>query len=87
MFRPHLEVRVIEPGALDGLVTSLSPILVICSKRTVVVQREARAWVEIYPDGERSATISIEGRRYTSENLEFAQLLSIVDAAEDLGRF
>src|SRR3712207_3241283 len=68
--RPNLDVFVAEPGEIEVKMESLSPDVVICSEVYPAVERGARAWIQLYPEGEGLAVVSVEGERATLRNLE-----------------
>lgn len=80
--RPNLDVFVAEPGEIERKMESLSPDVVICSEVYPAVERGARAWIQLYPEGEPLAVLSVEGERDTLPNLELLGLLSAVDRAD-----
>src|ERR671928_642909 len=77
--RPDVEVLTRDPEALDLEVERLRPDVVVCSRVTSLVERRASVWVDLYPDGDRMATVSIAGRRTSTAGLQLEDLLSIVD--------
>jgi len=77
--RPEVEVLTGDPEALDLEVERLSPDVVVCSRVTALVERRVSVWVDLYPDGDRLATVSIAGRRTKSDGIQLEDLLSIVD--------
>jgi hypothetical protein len=82
--RSNLEVITAEPVDLDGAIVELAPDLVVCSRLTEAVETHPFAWILLYPDGQASAIVSIQGRRSMSEYIEFTGLLAAVDQAETL---
>jgi hypothetical protein len=82
--RPHLEVYTAEPTNLDKEFLRLSPKLVMCSRRTQLIERKACAWVELYPQHTYGAVVSLAGKKTPFEEMGFDALLSIVDEAERL---
>ena len=80
--RPHIEVICIEPDDLVGTVCQYSPRLVLCSQLTEALERCSNAWILLYPDRENRAVISVAGRRAVVPNVEFSQLLSVIDELE-----
>jgi hypothetical protein len=82
--RPHLEVYTAEPTNLDKGFLILSPGLVLCSRITELIEREAFAWMELYPEHTSGAVVSLGGEKTTFEEMHFDTLLSIVDEAERL---
>jgi len=81
--RPHIEVDAIEPTGLDGEVARLRPHLVVCSRISVCAQA-LLGWVMLYPDGENRAEIFTAGEQVTVDNVEFDDLLSVIDRVERL---
>lgn len=77
--RPDIEVLLGEPEALDTEVERLSPDLVVCSHVTPLVESRVLAWIDLYPEGDRRATISVDGRRVETDGVELEYLLSIID--------
>lgn len=86
MLRPHLEVAVVEPDHLLAEVVRLDPALVICSQTKPSTSDGERVWVEFRPYDEATAKVCVGGRcaRLFEPNLD--DLLSVVDAAEQLFR-
>lgn len=82
--RPHLEVFTAEPEDLDWEFRRLSPQLVLCSRVSALVERQALAWVELYPDLAPESVVVVAGRMSVHPQLEFADLLAVVDEAEQL---
>jgi hypothetical protein len=82
--RAHLEVYTTEPTNLDKEFQRLSPGLVLCSRRTGLIERKAFAWVELYPQHTSGAVVSLAGKKTTFKEMHFDTLLSIVDEAERL---
>ena len=56
-----------------------SPDVVVCSHVTPLVEGRVLAWVDLYPEGERLATIGIDGLRVETDGVELEDLLSIID--------
>lgn len=79
VLRPDVQITLGEPEALDTEVERLSPDLVVCSHVTPLVESRVPAWVELYPEGDRRATISMDGRRVETDGVELEDLLSIID--------
>jgi hypothetical protein len=61
--RPNIEVVVLEPEALEPELRRPTPQLVTCSRLTPAVEDIALAWVQLYPEQETMARVSIGGRR------------------------
>lgn len=77
--RPDLDVHVAPPEDLDRRAEELRPDLVVCSRITRRVEELARGWVELYPGCEAHAVVSLAGERSTIEDMQLADLLSVVD--------
>ena len=84
--KPHTEVFVAEPEALDAEVARLSPQLVVCSHASPTVKIEALGWVELYPGHGSLSTVSVGGQRSTVVGIELADLLRTIDRTEALAR-
>jgi hypothetical protein len=82
--RPHIRVHTTEPAELNKEFLLLSPRLVVCSRTTTLVEREAPAWLELYPDHTSGAVVSLAGRKTTFDKIDFDTLLSILDEAKRL---
>jgi hypothetical protein len=80
--RPNIEVFTAAPEDLDQEFLRLVPRLVVCSTLTALVERDASAWVELYPEGTTKAVVGgLEGRRCILVGIDFSDLLSILDDA------
>lgn len=77
--RPEVEVLLCDPEALDLEVERFCPDLVVCSHVTALVKSSVPAWVDLYPDGARLATVSMGDRRIRTAEIDLDDLLSIVD--------
>jgi hypothetical protein len=80
--RPQHEVIPVEPDQLDGEVARLHPHLVVCSRLSEVVETSPLTWVMLYPDNETRTVISIAGKQTVAADVEFSQLLSVIDQTE-----
>ena len=80
--RPHLEVISIEPDDLAGKVCDYRPRLVLCSQLIEAVETCSDSWILLYPERENRALISVAGRQTVVTNIEFSQLLSVIDELE-----
>lgn len=78
-FRPRHEVIPVEPDQLDGEVARLHPHLVVCSRLSEAVETSPVSWVMLYPDNETRSVISIAGEQTVTADVEFSQLLSVID--------
>jgi hypothetical protein len=82
--RPHIGVHTTEPADLDKEFLRLSPRLVVCSRITALVEREASAWIELYPEHTSRAVVSLAGEKTVFDEMDFDTLLSMLDKAERL---
>ncbi len=83
--RPDIDVAVsVLPDDLDREDLHLLPDMIVCSRLTPVVEGSNSAWVLLYPDGETKTVISIDGQRTTSADLEFDELLAVIDQVATL---
>lgn len=78
--RPSVEVFTAASEDLDQEFLRLLPRLVVCSALTALVERDAPAWVELYPEGASRAMIGgLDGRRCILAGMDFSELLAILD--------
>jgi hypothetical protein len=83
--RPHLEIFSVDPQDLDAEFRRLSPQVVVCSRVTELVEREALAWIELYPDHASSeSVVSLDGEKVTYPEIDLELLLSILDETQRL---
>ena len=82
--RPQIEIRTIETPELDAAVLELVPRVVVCSQLTPTVERAVPAWVLLYPEGQRTAVLSIANVPTTVDEIGLAALLSLIDEAHRL---
>jgi hypothetical protein len=82
--RPHLEVFTAQPEDLDAEFARLSPQLVVCSRVTALVEREALVWIELYPGYASESVVSLGGQKSTYPEMDFDIILSVVDEAQRL---
>jgi hypothetical protein len=67
--RSEVEVRTVEPAALEGSLSRFSPDMVVCSKATDALKGRVGVWVELYPE---HAAHSVAHRRRTTEYAEIS---------------
>lgn len=84
--RPGLEVFEAEEEDLDREVDRLAPDLVVCSRLTARVENRAPSWIELYPGCGSWSVVNVRGERSTVEEIQFSDLLSIVDRTMDASR-
>ena len=75
--RPHLEVVIVEPDALD-------PELVICSRPSIAAANGRPDWIEFRPYDQPAARVYVGGQQFELEEVELEDLLRVVDEAERL---
>lgn len=80
--RPRHEVIPVEPDQLDDEVMRLHPHLVVCSRLSSAVEAGPLTWVMLYPENETRTVISIAGEQTIAGDVEFSQLLSVIDETE-----
>jgi hypothetical protein len=85
-FKPHLEVAVVEPEDLWVAVERLAPDLIFADRPNYAAAAGRSPWVEFRPYEEPPAKIWLGGRYRELEEVEFSDLLSVVDEAEELAR-
>lgn len=76
---PTSKVVMAEPEALDVEVDRVVPRVVVCSRATPRVREKAFVWIELYPDEERLAVISVGNRCSTIPEIQLDDLISAVD--------
>ncbi len=84
--RPEVEVRTVEPAALEGSISRFSPDMVVCSKATDALKGRVLVWVELYPEHAAHSVASIGGETAEYAEIQLPDLLSIVDRAEELAQ-
>lgn len=85
--RPEMEVFEAKPEEIDGEFLRQSPHLVVCSRLTELISREAPAWIELYPGGSSYAVATLDGEATTYHDADLATLLSVLDGAHRLHEF
>jgi hypothetical protein len=83
---PEVEVRTVEPAALEGSISCFSPEMVVCSKATDALKGRVRVWVELYPEHAAHSVASIGGKTTEYAEIQLPDLLSIVNRAEELAQ-
>lgn len=82
ILRPHLEVRVVEPGELGVEIGCLKPELVLCNQPNISTSSGRSGWLEFSPYDKPTAQICVGGRSLELEKVELEDLLSIVDRVQ-----
>ena len=83
--RPGLQVKVVEPDALESNVACFDPDVAICSRVTGTVIERVPVWVELYPEQAAHSVASEGGRRTEFAEIQLGDLLGILDRAADPG--
>lgn len=83
--RPYVEVTTVGPSVLASEVVRLDPELVVCGQPNTVTPSGRPAWFEYRPYDDR-AELCMGGNRSRLADVQFDDLLSIVDEAEELAR-
>ena len=83
--RPGLQVKVVEPDALESSVACFDPDVAICSRVTGAVIERVPVWVELYPEQAARSVASEGGRRTEFAEIQLGDLLGILDRAADPG--
>ena len=82
--RPHLEVVIVEPDALEPEMARLDPELVICSRPSIAAANGRPAWIEFRPYDQPAARVYVGSQQFELEEVELEDLLRVVDEAERL---
>jgi hypothetical protein len=84
--RARFEVFTAEPEDLDRVFLRLgTPLVVVCSQLTDLVEREALAWIQLYPDHATHTIVALGDEPPTKlAHMDLDALLAILDAAERL---
>ncbi len=77
--RSHAEVAIVAPADLDDEVERRLPDLVFVGRLSQAVQAHARAWVLVYPGGERVVETCVAGERVLAADLSLDAALALVD--------
>ncbi len=83
--RPGLQVRVVEPEALETNVARFVPDVAICSRVTGAVRERVPVWVELYPEHAAHSVASEGGRRTEFAEIQLLDLIGILDRAAGAG--
>ena len=81
-FHPRAEIRCADPADLDTELEGFDPHLIICSELSHAVEGCERAWVLLYPEGKPLAVVCLDGEPVTVFDIEFVELLSVVERVE-----
>jgi hypothetical protein len=79
--RPGLQVKVVEPEALESNVVRFVPDVAICSRVTCAVRERVPVWVELYPEHAAHSVASEGGSRTEFAEIQLFDLIGILDRA------
>jgi len=83
-YRPHLDVRITDPDALEREMAGFEPHLVVCNHATPRVRESAPSWV-VVPYHSSDATIHVYGQEDVEvEDIAVGDLFAIIDRTEEL---
>ena len=77
--RPELEIITVEPADLGAYLAQAEPAVVVYSQQGDGLPPRVFAWVLLYPDGENRATVSVAREETSYADMEFDQLLGVLD--------
>jgi hypothetical protein len=80
--RPQHSVVSVAPDDVDREICRFKPHLVVCSHLGPAVEANALAWIMLYPGGQTRSEFSIAGQRTAVADIEFSDLLAIVDRTQ-----
>ena len=81
VLRPEVEIFTVEADLLDREYRRLLPELVLCNRLTSLIEREAPAWILLYPDEGPLTITCLRGERNTVANMDLNKLIAIIDEA------
>lgn len=82
---PHIEARAIEPQNLEREALRARPDLVVLDRITPAVEAATRFWIEHNTDGGAvAASTNVPGASLPADNVELADLLSVIDRLREL---
>ena len=77
--RPQLEIVTVEPDELGAYLARHEPAVVVYSRQGEAVPARVFARILLYPDGESRATVSVAREQTSYADMEFDQLLGVLD--------
>src|SRR5918997_2396505 len=84
-YRPHLDVRIAGPDALDRETISFEPHLVVCNEVTPTVRESVPSWVAVPYHHSSDATIHVQGQGESNvEDIAVGDLFKVIDRTEEL---
>jgi hypothetical protein len=83
-YRPHLDVRITDPEALEQEMAGFEPHLVVCNHATLRVRESIPSWV-VVPYHSSDATIHVYGQEDVEvEDIAVGDLFAVIDRTEEL---
>ena len=79
ILRPHAEVEIADPDALEEETTRFEPEVVVCGRPSAADSNDGPAWIELSLDPLRPSNIRVGNRRWESTNPALEELLGIID--------
>jgi hypothetical protein len=77
--RPQLEIVTVEPDDLGAYLAEAEPAVVVYSREGDGLPPRVFAWVLLYPDGENRATVRVAREETSYDDMEFDDLLGVLD--------
>ena len=77
--RPGMEIVTVEPDDLGAYLAQAEPAVVVYSRQGDGLPPRVFAWVLLYPDGENRATVSVAREETSYADMEFDDLLGVLD--------
>ena len=77
--RPEMEIVTVEPDDLGAYLAEAEPAVVVYSRQGDGLPPRVFAWVLLYPDGENRATVSVAREETSYADMEFDDLLGVLD--------
>ncbi|HET8522394.1 MAG TPA: hypothetical protein VFL82_04115 [Thermomicrobiales bacterium] len=84
LLRAHIEITVVDPADIIASVAQLQPQLLVCSELTDSLAAASPTWILLPIDDRDPVVFNVGGERTTSGSIEFQDLLSAIDLAEQL---
>ena len=84
--RPHISVMNVPLEELSDQLERFAPHLVVCSECNTVSPGGLAGWIELSPEPAEMSRFCVGGRHTQASNPRLAELLEVVDEAEELVR-
>jgi hypothetical protein len=82
--RPGVEVKTVEPEALDASISTFEPDLVICSSASEAVRKNVLAWIELYPEFSAHSVAQVDGEVSIFEEIQLSDILAVIDRTRQI---